>query len=297
MSTFRRRTFASSIRENTWIHAWWQLRTVSRTSSTTLRSTKDTIQRLGIVFICAMVTIPLLLVTFYSWGLRFAGFWRGLGKLCVVVIADWDMERTELISKGSNCIGSICGIHVRTSYAYTWKTVRRAWWVSGHTLNTWRYFLPWSAADGAGGGPGVVVVGAGRACPLSRCVFVGEGHGGTGRVTGITMSFIQFVDISLVVAVVDRTVDIFWFNQSGWLVSTTHGTFWAAWPVTVGAIFAHPLLSPSILLTNLLVCLHLLHFWIWLSFNGRQCWILRIFWLSLCYAFSFISIKVDNLFF
>ena len=132
MSTFRRRTFASSIRENTWIHAWWQLRTISRTSSTSFRSTKDTIQRLGIVFVGAMVTIPLLLVTFYSWGLRFAGFWRGLGKLCVVVIADWDMERTELISKGSNCIGSICGIHVRTSDAYTLKRK-----ILSHELTLW----------------------------------------------------------------------------------------------------------------------------------------------------------------
>ena len=57
------------------------------------------------------------------------------------------------------------------------------------------YLPPGSAADGAGHGPGVIVVGAGRAHPLARVVRVWQRERGAGRVAHLPAAARQLVDI------------------------------------------------------------------------------------------------------
>ena len=102
--------------------------------------------------------------------LGLACFWRWLRDLQVVV-AHGDVEGAQLVGQAPHGVGPVVvGQHGAAHLG--WESVGRGGRVAG---GAWGHALgPGSAADGAGRGPGVVVVGAGGAHPLARVVSVRE---------------------------------------------------------------------------------------------------------------------------
>ena len=100
------------------------------------------------------------------------------------------MEGTELVGQGPDTVGPVGSVHVADPRdAGGWQGVGGAGGVPG-TGN----LLPRGPAEGAGDGPGEVVVGAGGARPLAGVVGVGEREGRAGWVGGASL-VVQFVNI------------------------------------------------------------------------------------------------------
>ena len=106
------------------------------------------------------------------------------------------MQRAQLVRQGPHTVGPVGRVHVADAGdagAGGQLGVRGAGGVAG-ALNAGGDLLPGGPAEGAGGGPGEVVVGAGGARPLARVVRVGQGEGGAGGVVGAN-HLVQLVDI------------------------------------------------------------------------------------------------------
>ena len=103
------------------------------------------------------------------------------------------MEGAQLVSQAPHGVGPVV-VGQHGAAHLSWKSVGRGGGVArgGARRHSPR---PGSAANGAGRGPGVVVVGAGGAHPLTRVVSVREGERGTGWVTGLPPPARQLVDI------------------------------------------------------------------------------------------------------